>query len=143
MEIQEALRIGYFQALVGNVGVPVYSEGSVPENASGNYVIISSFTGDQRFTDRSKVQEVTQMVDIVTESLSPSGYGTANTIANLVENIINPDDRVDIDITDLGYRVGNTFTIQTTNQFTKDSTRYIYRIIKRYRHLISKETVNT
>jgi hypothetical protein len=138
MEIQEALRIGYLRALVGNVGVQVYSEGSIPENAGRNYVIISSFTGDQRFTDTSKVFEVTQMVDIVTESLEPTGFGTANTIANLVENAINPDNRLDIDITDNGWQVGNTFTIQTNHLFDKDKTRYIYRVIKRYRHVVSK-----
>lgn len=144
MEIQEALRIGYLQALVGNVGVQVYSEGSVPENAGKNYVIISAFTGDQRFTDTSKVLEVTQMVDIVTESLEPTGFGTANTIANLVENAINPDNRVDIDITDNGWKVGNTFTIQTNHLFDKDKTRYIYRVIKRYRHVVSKlNNINT
>ena len=139
MEIQEALRIGYLQAMVGNVSVPVYSEGSIPESVTGNYVIISSFTGDQRFTDSCKVFEVTQMVDIVTQSKSPSGYGSANAIANLVEGIINPDNRQDIDLTAYGYKIGNTFTIQTTNTNLKEDTNYIYRIIKRYRHIISKQ----
>jgi hypothetical protein len=143
MEIQEALRIGYFRSLVGNVTVPVYSEGSVPENASGNYVIITSFSGDQRFTDKCKVFEVIQTIDIVTESQSPTGYGTANSISNLVENIINPDDRVDVYIDDLGWHIGNTFLVQNTNRWTKDKTRYIYRIIKTYRHLISKLNTNT
>jgi hypothetical protein len=144
MEIQEAIRIGYYTKLLGNVGVPVYSEGSVPENAPKNYVIISSFTADQRFTDTRKVFECSQMVDIVTESLGPTGFGTANAIANLVEERINPDNRVDVDITDNGYEIGNTFTIDTNHQFIKDSTRYIYRVIKRYRHLVSKlDNVNT
>lgn len=143
MELQEALRIGYFGSLVGNIGVPVYSEGSVPENATGNFVIIHSFLGDQRFTDRSKVFEVVQTVEVVTESQSPSGYGTANAIASLIEDIINPDDRIDIDITDSGYRIGNTFNIGTSNMFMKSDTKYIYRVIKRYRHLISKEPVTT
>lgn len=143
MEVQEALRIGYYGALVGNVGVPVYSEGSVPENAGNNFIVIHNFTGNQRFTDRSKVFEVVQTVEIVTESLSPTGYGIANAIASLVDDIINPDNRIDIDITDTGYRIGNTFDIGTTNLFQKDATRYIYRIIKRYRHLISKEPITT
>ena len=138
MDIQEALRIGYIQALLGNVTVPVYSEGSVPENAPDNYLIVSAFTGNQRFTDTRKVFEVTQMVDIVTTSKGPTGFGTANNIAALVENIINPDNRQDINITDNGWQVGNTFTIETRHMSNKDSTRYIYRVIKRYRHVISK-----
>ena len=141
MEIQEAVKIGYLTALVGNVGVPVYSEGSVPENQNGNYVIISAFTGDQRFTDTCKVYEATQMIDIVTQSPSPTGFGVTNSIANLIEEIINPDNRQDIDITATGWQIGNTFTIQTFNQGNKSDTNYIYRTIKRYRHLISK--VNT
>lgn len=139
MEVYEAIRLGYLQALVGNVSVPVYSEGSIPENVTGNYVIISAFTMDQRFTDSCKVFEVTQMLDIVTQSLSPSGFGTANAIANLVENIVNNDNRIDIDLTPYGYKIGNTFTIQTNNTSLKDSDKYIYRVIKRYRHLISKQ----
>jgi hypothetical protein len=139
MEVYEAIRLGYLQALVGNVSVPVYSEGSIPENVTGNYVIISAFTMDQRFTDSCKVFEVTQMLDIVTQSLSPSGFGTANAIANLVENIVNNDNRVDIDLTPYGYKIGNTFTIQTNNTSLKDSDKYVYRVIKRYRHLISKQ----
>lgn len=138
MEIQEALKIGYLNALVGNVGVPVYSEGSVPENLTGNYVIISAFTGDQRFTDTCKLYEVTQMVDIVTQSMKPTGFGTANSIADKIENIINPDNRQDIDITANGWKVGNTFTIQTQQISNKSDSNYIYRVIKRYRHLTSK-----
>jgi hypothetical protein len=139
MEVYEAIRLGYLQALVGNVSVPVYSEGSIPENVTGSYVIISAFTSDQRFTDSCKVFEVTQMLDIVTQSLSPSGFGTANSIANLVENIVNNDNRVDIDLTPYGYKIGNTFTIQSNNTSLKDSDKYVYRVIKRYRHLISKQ----
>lgn len=138
MEVFAAVRLGYYEALDGALSIPVYQEGSIPENTPRNYVIITAFTGDQRFTDKCKVFEVTQMLDIVTDSQNPTGYGYALTIANEIENIINPDSGANIDITDHGYRIGNTFAIQTQPQFQKDNTRYIYRVIKRYRHLISK-----
>jgi hypothetical protein len=143
MEIQEALRIGYRRELFPNVvinsiPVPVFGEGSVPENQIEPYIIITAYTGNQIRTDKCKPFEVTQLVDIVTASNKPMGFGQANLIADQVENIINPDNRIDIDITDLGYRIGDTYSIESNPLANKTETRYIYRILKRYRHLISK-----
>lgn len=148
MEIQEALRIGYRRVLFPNIvwnsqPVPVYGEGSVPENQAEPYIIVTSYTGNQRPTDKCKVFEVTQLVDIVTASDNPMGYGQANNIADQVEELINPDSRVDIDITDLGYRIGDTYSIESNPIANKTDTRYIYRVLKRYRHLISKENITT
>ena len=148
MEIQEALRIGYSRELhpavvFGGNPVLVYGEGSVPENLQEPYIILSTFTGGQRFTDTGKVYEVTQLVDVVTASLGPSGYGAANNIADQVEALINPENRVDIDITDLGYRIGNTFQTATDELFLKSKTKYVYRVLKRYRHVVSKQEVIT
>lgn len=148
MEIQEALRIGYSRELspavtVGGNPVPVFGEGSVPENQPEPYIILSTFTGSQRFTDKNKIMEVTQLVDIVTSSLGPSGLGTANNIADQVESIINPDNGSSIDTLDLGYRVGNTFLVSTAPQGYKNGSHYIYRVLKRYRHLVSKQEVIT
>lgn len=148
MEIQEAIRIGFRRDLFPSVvwqgnPVPVFGEGSVPENQPEPYILITTFTADQRFTDRCKIFECTQLVDIVTASQSPIGFGQANNIANQVENIINPDNRADVDITDLGYRIGDTYTIGTQVIADKVNTKYIYRVLKRYRLLISKENVTT
>lgn len=147
MELAEALRIGYraaMSALVYNGNpVPVYGEGSIDENQPEPYVIISTFTGEQRFTDKGKVFECTQLVDIVTSSMEPIGFGQAYAIADQVEEAINPDSGANVDIRTLGYRIGNTFTLATTPIEDKVATKYIYRVLKRYRHLVSKESITT
>lgn len=138
MEIGEALRIGYKTALTPVVGVPVFGAGSIPENQDPPYIIISTFTADQRMVDRCKVWECTQLLDIVTSSQHPTGFGQAYAIADLVEQTINPDSFIDIDITANGYRIGNTLTLSTQPDQQKNKTEYVYRILKRFRHLISK-----
>lgn len=145
MEISQAFRLGYKTKLSAlafeGVSVPVFGEGSVPENYPEPYVIITTFTSNQRFVDKSKVFECTQLVDIVDAYQSPEGFRRALTIADAVENLINPDDFTDVDIRDYGYRIGNTFAIESKNLHYQNDTKYVYRVLKRYRHLVSKEPV--
>lgn len=143
MEIAEAIRIAYKAALsnivIGSTPIKVFGLGSIVENQKPPYIIISTFTVRQRLIDRSKVFECTQLVDIVTSSLSPSGFGQAMNIANQVETAINPDSSVNLNLTLNGYRIGDTNMIETNSISDKSNTEYIYRVLKRYRHLISKQ----
>lgn len=137
MDIQQAVRVGYKNAL-SSISAEVFDMGGVPESQPEPYVIISTNTVDQRLVDNCKVFECTQLVDIVTSSLSPTGFDEALAIAGEVENVINPDSFVDVDITANGYRIGNTFLISSNNDLIKTRSKYVYRVLKRYRHLISK-----
>lgn len=143
MEIQEAIKTGYYQALNGNITlsgsvVPVFTDTAIPENQNEPYIIIGTATVVQRPTDRCKLFEVQQTLDIVTATKSPTGNSDANEIANQVEAIINPDSRVDIDVTAYGYRIGDTYLTSTGQLGLKNANRYIYRVIKTYRHLTNK-----
>jgi len=147
MELSEAVRIGYRDALVNNLTingnvVSVYNNFAIPENAETPYVIISTFTANQRFTDTCKVIDCTQLVDVVTSFTNPTGQGQAENIANQIENIINPDTKTRIDITDYGYAIGNTYGIGSDQNYLKSNDRYIYRILKRYRHIVEKINLN-
>jgi hypothetical protein len=141
MELSEAIRIGYRAALatvqLNGLPVPVFGEGSIKENQQSPYIIITTFTGAQRIVDRCKVYECTQLIDIVTESQSPKGFGDALNIADQVENLINPVSFIDVDITANGYRIGNTFTLETRPMFTKSNISYVYRVLKRFSHVVS------
>lgn len=145
MEISQAFRFGYKAKLstltFNGVPVPVFGEGSVPENQPEPYVIITTFTSRQRFVDKSKVFECTQLLDIVDAAKEPTGFRRALTIADAVEELINPDDSTDIDVTAYGYRIGNTFNIESKNLHYQNDTKYVYRVLKRYRHLVSKEPI--
>lgn len=144
MEVSQAVRIGYKNALTGmvvsSVSVPVFDMGGVPETQQEPYVIISTSTVDQIAVDRCKIYACTQLVDIVTSSKTPFGFDQAMAIAAEVESRINPDSFADIDITSNGYRIGETRLMSSSNELIKTQTKYVYRVLKRFTHLVSKTT---
>ena len=79
-------------------------------------------------------------LDIVTASQAPDGRADSWKIGEQVENIINPDNRIDIDILDNNWFIANTYKTSDNDLQSKSGNYYIYRNIRTYRHLISWQT---
>ena len=135
MDISLALQSGYFQALTPEIGIPIYNAFAVPESAVYPYVIIASIDPSEELDSKCKSFDVTVTLDIVTGFVSPTGSTQAYNISEDIENIINPSNRSQIDITSMGWEIGQTRSSSTPNQFYS-GTHYVYRVIKTFQHKI-------
>lgn len=138
MDLTEALQRGYFTAL-SVLPYPIYKAYSVDPKIHPPYILISTISMGQRVVDRPCViHEAFVTIDIVTRSLSADGNSQALTISNSVENIINPDDGTPFPIPDPWVNTGSWLQNSGTLE-SKSKNYYIYRVMKTYRHLISKQ----
>lgn len=137
MELSQAVRTGYYQALNGNIGATVYDSFAPPE-AVYPYVVVTSQTSVQRWIKRCKIWDVQITLDIVTGSSDQIGMVQAEGIAESIDNIILPDTYQDINITANGYRIGDTRR-SGDNQLTgRNDLYYIYRKLLTYSLLVSE-----
>lgn len=141
---EHALRAGYFAVLNGaiisnNRTVTVYDAFSVPETKSYPFILIGSIQTIEIANDNCKFYRASVTVDIVTGNVSPVGRTEAWEIGYEVEKIINPDDMSDIDLTLYGWYVGETRLESASNLESKAKNFYIYRNIRTYSHLITKQ----
>lgn len=135
MDISLALKSGYFQALSPAIGIPVYDAFSIPAGASYPYVIISEINPVEIVNSKCKSYNVTVTLDVVTGFSSPVGMNQAFEISEDIENIINPPNRQYIDLTSMGYQIGQTRASAIPNQLRSDNY-WIYRNIKTYSHIV-------
>jgi hypothetical protein len=136
MELSLALRIGYFAALTGNIiGVPIF-DSMAPEEAEPPYIILSTQTNTQRLTKSCKLYDASLLVDIVTRNITPGGRKESEEIGAVVEELINPDSRTDINIQD--YQIVDTWRGEDTDLVSKSGQFYVYRKLMRYNHSINK-----
>lgn len=143
MELSKAVRTAYFTALDGNIifnsiAVPVYDAYAVPDGIPYPYILLSSQTSNQLSIKRCKRYNVSVIVDIVTGSTDVIGRSDAEDIAEQIEDIINPDDFTDLDLSANGYQLGNTSRDNDTDLTDKNNIYYIYRKLLTYSHLAVK-----
>lgn len=143
MELSKAVRTAYFTALDGNIifnsiAVPVYDAYAVPDGIPYPYILLSSQTSNQLSIKRCKRYNVSVIVDIVTGSTDVIGRSDAEDIAEQIEDIINPDDFTDLDLSANGYQLGNTSRDNDTDLTDKNNIYYIYRKLLTYNHLVVK-----
>lgn len=135
MDISLALQSGYLQALNPEIGIPIYNAFAVPENATYPYVIIASIQPSEELDSKCKSFDVTVTLDIVTGFTSPTGSTQAFNISEDIENIINPSNRQQIDITSMGWEIGQTRSSSTPIQL-RSGNYWIYRVIKTFTHKV-------
>lgn len=135
MVVEQAVSNAYFQALSPEIGYPVYSAFAVPESAAYPYVIITQVDANQVIISGCKKWRVNVTLDIVTGFPTPTGNVLSNTIANLIENIINPDSSIDIS-TPLPYSIGDTRNTLSRNLESRSDNYWIYRNIRTYQHTV-------
>lgn len=143
MELSKALRTGYYTRLNGAVmnginPVPVYDAYAIPANVSYPYILLSSQTSSQLGAKGCKIYEASLLIDIVTGSPYVSGRDQAETIANQIELLVNPDNNENLNIEGNGYEILTTYRRSDSDQTAKNGTYYIYRKLMRYEHKISK-----
>lgn len=138
MELSLAMRTGYMTALDGIISAPVFDAYALPENTPYPYVLLSSQTESQREVTDGKVYNATLLVDIVTGSMDPIGRDQGEGIASEIEDIINPDNEDDIDLSAYGYVVGDTNREQGFDGYSRNGKYYIFRKLLRYRHIAHK-----
>ena len=143
MELSKAIRTAYFTALNGNIifdskVVPVFDAYSLPDGIPYPYILLSSQTSNQLSIKRCKRYNASILIDIVTGSADPIGRSDAEDIAEQIEDIVNPDNFIDLDLTADGYQLGNT-TRESDNDLTdKNNIYYIYRKLLTYSFLAVK-----
>lgn len=143
MTLSKALRTGYFAKLNGSVmngidPVPVYDVFGIPEVSGYPYILLSNQTSTQQGAKSGKSYEATILIDIVTGDTQVNNREQAETIADQIELLVNPDDRSDIDITANGYEIGDTIREEDSDLGAKNDQYYIVRKLMRYRHIITK-----
>ena len=143
MELSKAVRTAYYTALDGSITfdsvvVPVYDAYAVPDGIPYPYILLSSQTSNQLSIKRCKRYNVSVIVDIVTGSTDPIGRSDAEDIAEQIEDIINPDDFTDLDLSAYGYQLGNTLKDSDNDLTDKNNIYYIYRKLLTYSHLAVK-----
>lgn len=143
MELSKALRVGYFNALDGNVtyngfDVPVFDAYALPEGISYPYILLSSQTSVQGNLKRCKRYNASILIDIVTGSTDPIGRSDSEDIAEQIEDIINPDSFEDLNINVNGYDIGNTSRAGDNDLSDKNGVYYIFRKLITYDHIITK-----
>ena len=144
MELSKAIRFGYYNALNGNVkleGIPVkfFDSYAIPEDEPKPYVVLSTQTSGQLDIKRCKRYNSSILIDIVTGGQNNlAGKIQSEDIAEQIENIINPNDFSDLDITSYGYQLANTTRASDTDTNLQNGHEYIYRKLITYEHLIIK-----
>lgn len=138
MELNKAIRTGYFTALKDVISAPIYDAFAIPEQVNYPYVLISSQTNNQRIVKRCKFYDATVVIDIVTGSQNPKGKAESENIAEEIENIITPDTYTDINIEANGYKIGDTIKINDNYLTQKNDVFYVVRKIITFKHIISK-----
>jgi hypothetical protein len=136
MDLSKALKAGYFQALYPEIGVPIYDAFSIPEMAPYPYVIISSITTSEIANTSCKKFNADVTLDIVTGFTRPTGMDQAFDIAEDIEAIINPTNKVDINITAYGWNIGNTNLATSDSIQLRTSEYWIYRNVRTYSHIV-------
>jgi hypothetical protein len=136
MDLSKALKAGYFQALYPEIGVPIYDAFSIPEMAPYPYVIISSITTSEIANTSCKKFNADVTLDIVTGFTRPTGMDQAFDIAEDIEAIINPTNKVDINITAYGWKIGNTNLDTSDSVQLRTSEYWIYRNVRTYSHIV-------
>lgn len=135
MDISLAIKTGYVQALNPEIGIPIYDAFSVPESAVYPYVIIADISPFEETDSKCKSFDVTVTLDIVTGFSSPTGMNQAFNISEEIENIINPNNRNQIDLTSMGWQIGQTRSASQPIQL-KTNNYWIYRNIKTFTHKV-------
>jgi hypothetical protein len=143
MELSKAVRTAYFNALDGQITfnalpVPIFDAYALPDGVSYPYILLSSQTSNQLMIKRCKRYNSSILVDIVTGSTDPIGRSDAEDIAEQIDNIINPNDFIDIDLSAYNYQLGNTNRDNDTDLSDKNGLYYIYRKLLTYNFLIIK-----
>jgi hypothetical protein len=136
MDLSLALKTAYFQALDPEIGVSVYDAFSIPERVSYPYVIISSIDVNEIVNSGCKSYQATVTLDIVTGFSSPTGMNTAWIIGENIESIINPNSRINLDLSANGYQMGQTRLTGSNALQLRTDNYYIYRNIRTYSHII-------
>jgi len=136
MDLSKALKAGYFQALYPEIGVPIYDAFSIPEMAPYPYVIISSITTSEIANTSCKKFNADVTLDIVTGFTRPTGMDQALDIAEDIEAIINPTNKVDINITAYDWKIGNTNLATSDSVQLRTSEYWIYRNVRTYSHIV-------
>lgn len=144
MEISQAVRFAYFDAIGTVTNVPIFDVYALPEGTPYPYILLSTQTSVQRIIKRCKVYDASILIDIVTgESNGYAGRIQAEDIAEKIEQVIIPDDFSDLDLSVYGYSIGDTRMEMDTDSSLMNGTTNIYRKLIRYSHIISKLTINT
>lgn len=141
MELSKAIRLGYFDALNGNVTfnskvVPIFDAFAIPESITYPYILLSSQTSNQLRIKRCKRYNASILIDIVTGSTDPIGRSDAEDIAEQVDNIISPDTFIDIGLSAYDYQICDTYRDNDTDISDKNNIYYVFRKLLTYNHIV-------
>lgn len=138
-----AIRKAVFAALFENVThdgefVGIYDAFELPDGVSYPYILISAQTSSQRVTKGRRPMDATLVIDIVTGFPTPVGREPADEIQEQVNDLLNPDDRTDLDTTLNGFIIGDINLRSARDISDKSDVYYVYRKLLLYSLIITK-----
>ena len=136
MDLSLAIKTAYFQVLNGNIGCPVYDAFSIPPTVTYPYVIIASIDVREIFEAGCKMWRADVLLDVVTGFSSQTGMNAAWNIGGLIEDIINPASRANIDLTSDGYTCIMTRLAGSLPDSYRTNNYWIYRNLRTYSHIV-------
>ncbi len=143
MTSSQAIRTAAYAALNGNVlhqgnPVKVYDSYADPKESDPFYILLSTQNMVQRNAKSRRPADASLVVQVLSIDDNPIGREVAEGIQDQVDQIINPDNRVDLDTTANGWKIGNTIIQNQGNTEDRRDEKYVYRIITTYGFIIAK-----
>lgn len=136
MDISQAIKTGYFQALSPEIGIPVYDAFSVPESASYPYVIIASIVPSEKLPNGCLIYNCVVTLDVVTGFSSPKGMNEAWNISEDIRNIVRPRNGANLDLSSYGWNIGETRGLPDNPVQLRTGNYWIYRNILVFSHIV-------
>lgn len=131
------LKTEWYQALTGDISVPVYKD-AVPLSENGNYVLIrSEGSTDRELNNSAFFRSAIIIVDILTKFATIGNSKTAYDIAQEIDDlvILSPNS---FGITLDDFQI-TQITVQSEDEiYEDDGSEKIFRVIKRYEHFINQ-----
>jgi len=118
--------------------VAVYDAYAIPDGVSYPYILIGSQNASQRSTKGRRPLDSTVQIDAVTGFIGPNGREESEILMQLVDEIINPDDRTNLDSSEFGYIIGDIRAEGFRDITSKNEIYYVYRKIVLYSLIITK-----
>ena len=128
-----ALTKGWFSAISGNVGYPVY-DGIAPENYNGSYVLISQPNCVQSQDKGGYTWTCNIIIDCVLKS-GNFGFKDSDTTASAVMALIDSDNQLNLAP---DFKCVQTSVLSLNNLPSLNATEPTFRTIIRYQHIIQQ-----
>jgi len=133
-DVSLPLRVAYFNKLIA-IGLKVYEEGAVPDDATTPYVVITGQLANEQSNKTDFGHKAYVLLDIVTSTLKNSAGGSkgADLIASQILAVINSKTKLVINDDLQAVKIK---LVEDNKLNSLSDTESIYRRLLRFEHII-------